>query len=85
MVNEKERQVVVWATAVPTFRDEVMDPGVSAEEWKYQGEYIFILDFDESAEKVKRVVEFLDSKGTERLRESMKRATSNLGKTGEVF
>lgn len=69
--------MVVWATSETRFHDEVMDGGIAAEEWKYRGEYIFILSMDEKGEKIERVVEFVDSKGTDRLRVLMARAKKN--------
>ena len=50
---------------------------MTKEDWRYEGEYVFILDFveDERGEqKARRILEFLDSKGTERVRGLMKRA-----------
>lgn len=64
------------------FRDDVKDGGLSDEEWSYRGEYIFIFTMDESQEKIIRVLEFVDSKGTDRLRGLMARARANLEKKG---
>jgi ketosteroid isomerase-like protein len=52
--------VVVHALSDLRFREEVTsgDEGV---EWKYRGEYMFVVDFDAEG-KVVRVIEFLDSK-----------------------
>ncbi|KAJ4402470.1 hypothetical protein N0V91_007184 [Didymella pomorum] len=69
-------QVTIWATGTPMFREEVMDGEEG--EWKYTGEYIFILDVDEEG-KIVRVLEFLDSAGTAHLRGLMVRARRNLG------
>ncbi|RMJ20696.1 hypothetical protein PHISP_08434, partial [Aspergillus sp. HF37] len=55
------------------FRDEARDSGLADEEWCYRGEYIFVLTLDEKRERVERVLEFVDIKGTERLRELMGR------------
>jgi hypothetical protein len=52
-----------------------MDGDVS--EWDYTGEYIYMLDVDEDG-KIVRVLEFLDSKTTERLSMMMARAKRNL-------
>jgi len=76
--------VVVWATSETKFFDAVKDSGLSDEEWIYRGEYMFILSMDESQEKIKRVVEFLDSKATERLRGLIKRAKDNKQKVDGV-
>jgi len=71
-INEAGRQAVIWATGKPYFKEEVKVVGEEAE-WEYTGEYIFILDMDEDG-KITRVVEFLDSLATERLRGLMRRA-----------
>ncbi|KAH7089280.1 hypothetical protein FB567DRAFT_523425 [Paraphoma chrysanthemicola] len=75
-INEKGRQVTIWATGVPEFRPEVMDGDM--EEWAYVGEYIFLLDVADDG-KIERVVEFLDSLSTERLRGLVERARRNKG------
>jgi len=67
-VNEADRQVTMWCTGEATFRDEVRDDGLCEEEWLYHGEYIFILEMNDSGDKVESIVEFLDSKESERLR-----------------
>uniref|UniRef100_A0A8H7KCZ0 SnoaL-like domain-containing protein n=1 Tax=Bionectria ochroleuca TaxID=29856 RepID=A0A8H7KCZ0_BIOOC len=66
-VNPSLNQVTVWAVSETKFHDHVKDND-NEEEWKFHGEYIFILDMDETGEKVKHVFEFLDSKATENLR-----------------
>jgi hypothetical protein len=76
-VNEAGKQVTIWATGVPEFRSEVKGEDVNEADWKYMGEYIFILDIDEEG-KIKRIVEFLDSKNTMVLLEMLKRARENL-------
>jgi hypothetical protein len=53
-----------------------MDGDVS--EWNYTGEYIYMLDVNNDGQIV-RVLEFLDSKATERLSTTMSRAKRNLG------
>ena len=78
--NEEKRQVTIWATSLAVFRDDVKDAGLSDEEWGYRGEYIFIFTMDESQEKIIRVLEFVDSKGTDRLRVLMARARANMEK-----
>ncbi|KAJ9644416.1 uncharacterized protein PV06_06347 [Exophiala oligosperma] len=77
-VNEPQRQVIVHATSETWFRDEYKDSGDA--EWLYHGEYIFFLDMDETGQKITKVFEFLDSKGTEVLRGLMKRARANEAK-----
>jgi hypothetical protein len=75
--NEGLGQVTLWATSETIFHEKAKGNDVS-EEWEFHGEYIFILTMDESREKVVQIIEFLDSKATERLRESMARARKNL-------
>jgi hypothetical protein len=75
--DEAKNSVIVWAGSQAIFHDELMDAGIPREEWDYRGEYVFIFTMDGSGEKVERVVEFLDSKETERLRGLMERAKKN--------
>jgi ketosteroid isomerase-like protein len=75
--SESNRQITIWANGKPYFRKEVMSEG---EEWDYTGEYIFILDLNEEG-KIVRIVEFLDSLATERLRGLMVKARKNLDGT----
>ncbi|KAL6251797.1 hypothetical protein RBB50_002007 [Rhinocladiella similis] len=74
-VNEAQRQVIFHATSETWFRDEYKDSDDA--EWLYHGEYIFALDMDETGQKITKVFEFLDSKGTDALRGLMKRAREN--------
>ena len=75
--NEDKKEVVIWATSEARFHEELKDAAFTEEEWAYKGEYIFILQMDDSGERVKRVFEFLDSKGTDQLRRVMARAKEN--------
>lgn len=81
--NEGLRQVTIWATSETIFHEKAKGADFSSEDWKFHGEYIFILTMDESREKVVQIIEFLDSKATERLRELMARARQNLNKKKE--
>ena len=72
-----ENTVTVWATSEAIFHEELKDGGLSADEWAYRGEYIFILNMDPSGRKIRRIIEFLDSKGTERLQGLVARAKEN--------
>ncbi|ORY11329.1 hypothetical protein BCR34DRAFT_624851 [Clohesyomyces aquaticus] len=77
-VNDEKRQAVIWATGRPDFREEVRgNEEKGDEDWEYTGEYIFMLDVDGEG-RIERIVEFLDSKGTERLLGMVKRARENL-------
>lgn len=78
MEDEHQNRVIIWARGQPTFRNEVRDEGLSADEWVYKGEYVFILSMDESGEKIERVVEFLDSKAVVQGRALVARARGNL-------
>ncbi|MCJ1241894.1 hypothetical protein MMC14_009900 [Varicellaria rhodocarpa] len=74
MEDEAKNVVIIHAVSQAYFHDAVKDEGLTPNDWTYQGEYIFVLTMTECGDKVKRVVEFLDSKGTERLRGLIKRA-----------
>ncbi|KAF7346471.1 hypothetical protein MSAN_01875100 [Mycena sanguinolenta] len=65
--NPALKQVLIWADAETEFHPHVRD-NEDAEEWRYRGEYMFLLTMDQSGEKIERVLEFLDSKGTDRAR-----------------
>jgi hypothetical protein len=79
--SENENQVTVWTTSKTEFREDVKDDGILAEEWVYEGEYVFMFWMDESGQKIIRTVEFLDSEGTNKvLRPLMKRAKENRAK-----
>lgn len=80
MEDGAKNMVIVHATSQAHFHEEFKDDGISSEEWVYRGEYIFMLTMNESGDKIKKVVEFVDSKGTERLLGLMKRARSNMQK-----
>jgi hypothetical protein len=82
-INEAGRQITIWANGTPVFKKEAMGNS-REEEWEYTGEYIFILDVDEEG-RIVRVLEFLDSLGTERLRGLMVRARENVGRDGEAW
>lgn len=73
--DDAQNKVVVWATGVPKFYDEVIDEPLG--DWVYEGEYVFMLSMEEGGGRIERVVEFLDSKGTERLLGLVKRAKAN--------
>lgn len=74
--NPSLRQVVIWADSAPAFRDEVKN-GSDEIDWRYKGEYIFILTLDDKGQKVSKVLEFVDSKGTERVKALIAQATAN--------
>jgi len=75
--NEAGQQVIVWATSEACFREDVKGKE-DKEMWTYKGEYVFMLWMDASGEKVVRVIEFLDSKGTtDVLMPMMRRARKN--------
>lgn len=58
--------VVIWCTGSPQWREELKDYEVfSEEQWAYVGEFIFMLTMDEEGEKITKIVEFVDSKGTD--------------------
>lgn len=71
--NPSLNQVIIWSDSETEFHGNVKDND-SEEEWKYKGEYIWVLTMDQGGGKVEHVLEFLDSKGTENLRGLMARA-----------
>jgi hypothetical protein len=81
-INEVKRPITIWATGKPHFKAEAMDG--EREQWDYTGEYIFILDANEEG-RIERMLEFLDSLATERLRGLMVRARKNTGKEGAAW
>ncbi len=60
------------------------------EDWKYTGEYMFLLSFEEGEsgvdgeggvfKRIERIVEFVDSKGTARLEGLMKKGRDHVAK-----
>jgi hypothetical protein len=76
-VNLAGRQITIWANSRPGFKREALQNSAEAD-WEYTGEYIFILDMSEEG-KIVKILEFLDSLGTERLRILFKRARENIG------
>lgn len=81
-VYGEKREVLIWASGVPEFRPEAKDG--EDKEWEYKGEYIFMLTVNEEG-KIVRILEFLDSLGTEKLRGLMGRARKNLRLDGPAF
>lgn len=77
-VNVASRQITVWATGKMIFKKEAMGPGPK-EKWNFVGEYIWVLDVNEEG-KISRILEFLDSLATERLKGLVSEALENLGK-----
>ncbi|TVY84262.1 Uncharacterized protein LSUE1_G000871 [Lachnellula suecica] len=75
--NPDKNQVLIWATSQANFHHDLKDSGISDEQWTYKGEYMYLLSMDGSGEKIDRVVEFLDSQGTERLHGLLARAKHN--------
>ena len=77
MEDERKNVAIVHAVSQAYFYDAVKDDGIPPDDWTYQGEYIFVLTMTEAGDKVEKVVEFVDSKGTERLLGLIKRARAN--------
>lgn len=78
--DEKQNRVVLLVESGQTWVPAAMDPSFSEEEWGFKREYVFILSMDESQEKVEKVIEFLDSKGTDQFRALITRAFENIKK-----
>ncbi|RYP78336.1 hypothetical protein DL769_003214 [Monosporascus sp. CRB-8-3] len=77
--NSLLNQVVVWGDSRAEFHEEVKDydgEGKEGEdEWDYRGEYMWVLTMDARGEKVERVLEFVDSKATDRMSALLARAS----------
>lgn len=54
------------------------DPSI---DWTFHNEYMFVFTFDESGEKINRVVEMLDSMAVTKVQVLLKRAGENLAKS----
>lgn len=76
--NPHLRQVVVWADSKAEFKEEAKKGGDNGEGWDYAGEYIFVITVNEEGDKVENVLEFLDSKATERVLGMIARAFKNI-------
>ncbi|PVH74619.1 hypothetical protein DL98DRAFT_351536, partial [Cadophora sp. DSE1049] len=85
--NPTANQVLIWTTASPVWVPQVTSDVDKDTDWSYTGEYMFLLTFEEgetgkdaggSFKRIERIVEFLDSKGTDRLRGLMQAASRNL-------
>jgi hypothetical protein len=75
--GDAENKAVFWATGKAHFKDELMDDGLSEDEWQYTGEYITIFTFGEGG-KIEALLEFIDSKGFEKVAPLIQRARKNL-------
>jgi hypothetical protein len=77
--GDAENKVVIHATGQAQFKDEVMDNGMTKEEWMNNGEYIIIFTMNSDG-KLDAVLEFADSKSVDRFVGLMQRAGGNLKK-----
>jgi len=77
MEDEGKNTVIIHAVSQAYFHDSVKDEGIPSDDWRYQGEYIFMLTMTEAGDKVNKVVEFVDSKGTQTVLGLIKRARAN--------
>lgn len=75
--HEGSNQVTIWATSNAIFREEAKDED-SGLDWSYHGEYIFIFLFNQTGDKIERIVEFLDSQKVVELGPLMQRARRNV-------
>jgi ketosteroid isomerase-like protein len=75
--GDAENKVVFWTTGKAHFKDELMDDGLSEDEWQYTGEYMTVFTFSDGG-KVEALFEFIDSKGFEKVSPLIQRARKNL-------
>ena len=66
-IFEGNNQVTIWATSETIFQEKVKASNPSLD-WTYEGEYIFVLSFNEAGDKIQHILEFLDSKKVEEMR-----------------
>lgn len=78
LYDEGGKVVTAWATSTVKFKDEAVDHEDAELKWEYDGEYMFVFEFDEEREKIVRVFEFLDSKRVEEVWKLLGRAKGNL-------
>ncbi|KIW02387.1 uncharacterized protein PV09_06207 [Verruconis gallopava] len=67
---EDKTHVTIWATSETVFQEEAKDEGAPQSSCSFGGEYMFVLEMNEDGDKIKRVVEFLDSNATEDIDEA---------------
>ena len=80
--SESSNQVTAWGLVIPEWVDAIKNGGGDPADWAVKAEYIFMFWFDAEG-KVQRVVEFFDSKETDRLVGLFKKAQEILaGKPG---
>lgn len=75
--GDAENKVVFWTTGKAHFKEELMDDGLSRDEWQYTGEYMTVFTFDKAG-KIEALFEFVDSKGLEKVTPLIQRARKNL-------
>ena len=68
-VLESGNQVTIWARGCAHFRTNLRMPG-SVSYWPttFENEYIFVLSFDETGQKIKKILEMVDSASLEKIR-----------------
>jgi hypothetical protein len=67
--------VTIHATSETVWRPEVIDDGV---DWRYHGEYIFVMEMNEAGDKVESVIEFVDSAAVANALVLLQKAMGNL-------
>lgn len=75
--HEGSNQVTIWATSNAIFREDAKDDDPSVD-WTYHGEYMFNFFFDSSGTKIKRIIEFIDSRKVAEVMGLIERARHNL-------
>lgn len=75
--HEGSNQITIWATGEAIFRDGVKD-GDPSVDWSYHGEYMFVFVLNEDGTKIKRLIEFIDSKNVAAVQPLLARAKRNL-------
>lgn len=81
--NDAGRTITAHATNSPQFADSLKRPEDAEGEWDFEGEYMWILTFDESCDKIIRSVEFVDGAATEKLKAQMGKAFGRVAGAGQ--
>lgn len=81
--NPTKRQVLIWAQSEANFHEFVKGFGEpdSSVSWTFKGEYMWLLTMNNKGNKVKQVLEFLDSKGAEQMKTLIGKALERIGPT----
>ncbi|KAK5062613.1 hypothetical protein LTR84_004686 [Exophiala bonariae] len=61
--SQEVASVTIWAFSEAIFLQEAKDNDEPKTDWKFRGEYVFVLVLNEAGDRIQRILEFVDSKG----------------------